>query len=59
VHGLNGDTSISDRVRFDNYYVDHWSLWLDISILMRTLMQPINGALSLRRTRRKGANRAA
>ena len=30
VHGLNGDTSISERVRFDNHYIEHWSLWLDI-----------------------------
>ncbi len=57
VHGLNGDTSISDRVRFDNYYIEHWSLWLDISILIRTLLQPIGGALSFRRTGRRDAAR--
>lgn len=36
VNGLRGDTSISDRARFDNYYIDHWSLWLDVKILIRT-----------------------
>src|SRR5262249_38617232 len=29
VHGLTGDTSIPERTRFDNYYIEHWSLWLD------------------------------
>jgi exopolysaccharide biosynthesis polyprenyl glycosylphosphotransferase len=37
VHGLRGDTSISDRAFFDNYYVEHWSLWLDIQIIVRTI----------------------
>ncbi len=37
VHGLNGDTSISDRARFDNYYIEHWSFWLDLAVLGRTV----------------------
>jgi lipopolysaccharide/colanic/teichoic acid biosynthesis glycosyltransferase len=37
VHGLNGDTSITDRVRFDNAYIEYWSFWLDLVILARTL----------------------
>jgi exopolysaccharide biosynthesis polyprenyl glycosylphosphotransferase len=36
VHGLRGDTSIAERARFDNYYIEHWSLWLDVCILLRT-----------------------
>ncbi|MFI1941406.1 sugar transferase [Streptomyces purpureus] len=36
VHGLRGDTSIEDRCRFDNHYIDTWSLWQDICILLRT-----------------------
>ncbi|MGH9078222.1 MAG: sugar transferase, partial [Acidimicrobiales bacterium] len=36
VHGLRGDTSIEDRVRFDNYYIEHWSAWFDVVILART-----------------------
>ena len=44
VHGLSGDTSIPERVRFDNYYIEHWSLWLDVTILARTLTQPLAGA---------------
>lgn len=36
IHGLRGDTSIEDRARFDNAYIDTWSLWQDICILLRT-----------------------
>jgi exopolysaccharide biosynthesis polyprenyl glycosylphosphotransferase len=37
VHGLRGDTSIEERARFDNYYIEHWSLWFDLVILGRTV----------------------
>ncbi|MGW8976729.1 exopolysaccharide biosynthesis polyprenyl glycosylphosphotransferase, partial [Streptomyces platensis] len=37
VHGLRGDTSIEDRARFDNLYIDSWSLRLDLLILLRTV----------------------
>jgi exopolysaccharide biosynthesis polyprenyl glycosylphosphotransferase len=37
IHGLRGDTSIEDRVRFDNYYVENWSLGLDLKIILRTV----------------------
>lgn len=37
VHGLRGDTSIPDRALFDNHYIEHWSLWRDIVILVRTV----------------------
>jgi lipopolysaccharide/colanic/teichoic acid biosynthesis glycosyltransferase len=36
VHGLRGDTSIEDRARFDNAYIDDWSLWQDVCIVLRT-----------------------
>jgi exopolysaccharide biosynthesis polyprenyl glycosylphosphotransferase len=38
VHGLNGDTSIVERARFDNQYIEYWSPWLDVVILARTLV---------------------
>jgi exopolysaccharide biosynthesis polyprenyl glycosylphosphotransferase len=37
IHGLRGDTSMPERVRFDNYYIENWSLWLDVRILARTV----------------------
>ncbi|EGX54530.1 sugar transferase, partial [Streptomyces zinciresistens K42] len=39
IHGLRGDTSIEDRARYDNAYIDDWSLWQDICILLRTAAQ--------------------
>ncbi|MFF8903584.1 exopolysaccharide biosynthesis polyprenyl glycosylphosphotransferase [Streptomyces olivaceoviridis] len=36
INGLRGDTSIEDRARFDNAYIDNWSLWQDVCILLRT-----------------------
>jgi exopolysaccharide biosynthesis polyprenyl glycosylphosphotransferase len=41
VHGLRGDTSIEDRAMFDNTYVENWSLWGDIKIMLRTLKQVV------------------
>jgi exopolysaccharide biosynthesis polyprenyl glycosylphosphotransferase len=37
VSGLRGDTPIADRARYDNYYIENWSLWLDVKILIRTV----------------------
>ncbi len=36
VNGLRGNTSIEDRARFDNHYIETWSLWQDLCILLRT-----------------------
>ena len=37
IHGLRGQTSIEKRVEYDLYYIEHWSLLLDLRILARTL----------------------
>ncbi len=36
VHGLRGQTSIADRVEWDNFYIENWSLWLDLRIVLMT-----------------------
>ena len=36
VHGLRGQTSIADRAEWDNYYIENWSLWLDLKIVLLT-----------------------
>ncbi len=38
VNGLRGDTSIAERTAYDLWYIEHWSLWLDIKIILRTFM---------------------
>ncbi|MFN8372043.1 MAG: undecaprenyl-phosphate glucose phosphotransferase [Anaerolineae bacterium] len=37
VNGLRGDTSIAERTTYDLWYVENWSLWLDIKIIIRTV----------------------
>jgi exopolysaccharide biosynthesis polyprenyl glycosylphosphotransferase len=39
VHGLRGQTSIADRVEFDNYYIRNWSLRLDLWIIALTIAE--------------------
>jgi exopolysaccharide biosynthesis polyprenyl glycosylphosphotransferase len=39
VNGLRGQTSIADRVEWDNYYIRNWSLWLDLRILVMTVAE--------------------
>jgi lipopolysaccharide/colanic/teichoic acid biosynthesis glycosyltransferase len=39
VNGLRGNTSIEDRARFDNFYIENWSLWLDVKIIIRTVRE--------------------
>jgi exopolysaccharide biosynthesis polyprenyl glycosylphosphotransferase len=38
VNGLRGKTSLSDRVEWDNYYIENWSLWLDVKIALLTAL---------------------
>ena len=39
VNGLRGQTSIADRVEWDNYYILNWSLRLDLRIMALTLAE--------------------
>ena len=44
VHGLRGQTSLSDRVEWDNFYIEHWSWKLDLKILLLTLVAVVRPA---------------
>ena len=39
VNDLRGDTSIKDRIEYDIYYIEHWSLFFDIKILLMTVFK--------------------
>ncbi len=43
VNGLRGATSIEERIHYDLYYVEHWSLWFDAKIMVRTLVEILQG----------------
>src|SRR6202008_1764080 len=37
VNGLRGETSLADRIEWDNFHIENWSLWLDLKILVKTI----------------------
>jgi lipopolysaccharide/colanic/teichoic acid biosynthesis glycosyltransferase len=37
VNGPRGDASIAERTRYDLWYVENWSLSLDIKVIIQTL----------------------
>jgi lipopolysaccharide/colanic/teichoic acid biosynthesis glycosyltransferase len=37
IHRLRGQTSIQERVEWDNYYIENFSIWLDLKILLLTI----------------------
>ncbi len=38
INGLRGNTSIKDRIDYDLYYIENWSLLFDVKILLRTAL---------------------
>lgn len=41
VNGLRGDTSIEERIRYDIYYIENWTLLFDVQILFMTLFKGV------------------
>ena len=39
IHGYRGDTSIKKRIEYDLYYIENWTLGLDIKILFLTIFK--------------------
>ena len=37
VNGLRGNTSLEQRIAYDRYYIENWSLTLDMKIILKTL----------------------
>ncbi|WP_432509813.1 sugar transferase [Kineococcus sp. SYSU DK001] len=44
VNGLRGNTSIELRADYDNYYIENFSLWFDLKILLATVSQVLRGS---------------
>jgi lipopolysaccharide/colanic/teichoic acid biosynthesis glycosyltransferase len=43
VNGMRGDSSIEERTKYDLWYIENWSVWLDIKIILLTIWQTIIG----------------
>ena len=39
VNGMRGDTSVTERTKYDLWYSEHWSILLDTKIILRTIYQ--------------------
>ena len=39
VHGYRGDTSIRKRIEYDIYYIENWTIWLDVEIILLTFLK--------------------
>jgi len=37
INGYRGNTSIVKRIEYDIFYVENWSVWLDIKIFIKTI----------------------
>lgn len=53
INGLRGDTSISDRIRHDIWYIENWSLLLDLRILLMSPIRCFSGPEKLMKPTRK------
>ena len=38
VNGLRGNTSLVERINYDLYYIENWSVWFDFQIMVRTFV---------------------
>lgn len=38
VNGLRGNTSIEERTAYDVWYIENWTVWLDLKIILKTLL---------------------
>ena len=39
VHGWRGDTDLKTRIEYDLYYIENWSFWLDLKIVLMTIFK--------------------
>jgi len=46
INGWRGNTSISERVKYDLYYIENWSIWFDLRIILGTIVYIFRQAFS-------------
>ena len=56
INGLRGDTDIEKRVQYDLWYIDNWSVWLDIRIIFRTIFGGMLNNETIRAKRQKNTS---
>ena len=39
INGWRGNTSLEKRIEHDLYYIERWSVWLDLKILLLTVFK--------------------
>lgn len=42
-HGLRGQTPLDSRLEFDNWYIEHWNIWIDVYVILRTCRELFGG----------------
>ena len=47
INGMRGDTSITERTKYDLWYTENWSIMLDVKILLRTLWHVVRSVFVL------------
>jgi putative colanic acid biosynthesis UDP-glucose lipid carrier transferase len=41
VNDLRGDTDLRARIQYDLYYIENWSIWFDLRIIVMTIMHVV------------------
>src|SRR5262249_18662119 len=59
VHGLRGRTSLADRAEWDNYYIENFSLWLGVQIVLMTARAVVRSFARVQEANRDGRKRRA
>jgi exopolysaccharide biosynthesis polyprenyl glycosylphosphotransferase len=42
VNGLRGNTDLAERIKYDLFYIENWSLWFDVQIMLLTFLRRHN-----------------
>ena len=42
IHGLRGNTSLETRIQYDIFYIENWSIWMDVYVMTMTLRKTKN-----------------